>query len=527
MRFGTILSILSIIAIKSVRPFPERAKWGFDVDDKSSKIAVTKSVFKNSQLYVKLSCDGPTDLELEITWSIVEALCWQNVDPYLSLLDGETTNPSDNTTASSTTKLFCSQHMSLPEFVKTTTKLPVETQDAKSVSTSNLKSSIRPVYTIEDDGFYKVSVSIKEATGRPYKIELEIELKSKDGGYLSAADWPLLPFYGIMCVLYVVLGSIWLIVSFLQWRDLLRIQFWIGGVIFLGMLEMATFYAVYSSYNSTGDLEPSVVLMAELVSCCKRTLARMLVIIVSLGFGIVKPRLGPMLHRVVGVGVLYFVFAATEAYLRVYRPKKDPTNQFVVATVPLAVLDSAVCWWIFISLSQTTRTLRLRRNLVKLSLYRHFTNILIFSVAASVVFMLYSIKSHHLTDCFEDWKELWMDDAYWRLLFSVILVVIMVLWRPTNNNQKYAFSPLLDAPDDEEDDDEEDQFVNNAYGVKMRGGQSSGNSSPKLKNTNSTTDDDLKWVEENIPASIADGALPILDSDEELMATKFELSKMQ
>jgi hypothetical protein len=30
----------------------------------------------------------------------------------------------------------------------------------------------------------------------------------------------------------------------------------------------------------------------------------------------------------------------------------------------------------------------------------------------------------------------------------------MVLWRPTNNNQRYAFTPLLDNPEDEDDDGE-------------------------------------------------------------------------
>jgi len=36
--------------------------------------------------------------------------------------------------------------------------------------------------------------------------------------------------------------------------------------------------------------------------------------------------------------------------------------------------------YIFTALVNTMRTLRLRRNLVKLSLYRHFTNTLIFAV---------------------------------------------------------------------------------------------------------------------------------------------------
>ena len=107
-------------------------------------------------------------------------------------------------------------------------------------------------------------------------------------GYLSAVEWPLLPFYGIMCVIYVVYALAWLVVSAMQWRDLLRIQFWVGGVILLGMIEKAVFYAEHQSLNSTGVSVKGAVLFAEILSCLKRTVARMLVIIVSLGFGIVK-----------------------------------------------------------------------------------------------------------------------------------------------------------------------------------------------------------------------------------------------
>lgn len=53
----------------------------------------------------------------------------------------------------------------------------------------------------------------------------------------------------------------------------------------------------------------------------------------------------------------------------------------------------------------------------------------------------------------QDWKELWLDEAFWKLLFSLLLLVIMILWRPTNNNQRYAFTPLLDSGDETEEDD--------------------------------------------------------------------------
>lgn len=139
--------------------------------------------------------------------------------------------------------------------------------------------------------------------------------------------------------------------------------------------------------------------------------------------------------------------------------------------------------------------------------------------------MLFSIKTHRMANCLVDWKDLWQDEAFWHVLFSSLLLVIMILWRPTNNNQRYAFTPLLDSPEDD-DDDEEDQFVSDANGVKLR---STRNISPKtFSNKSATTEeDDLRWVEENIPSAIVDATLPILDSDEEIVNTRFEVSKMQ
>ena len=61
----------------------------------------------------------------------------------------------------------------------------------------------------------------------------------------------------------------------------------------------------------------------------------------------------------------------------------------------------------------------------------------------------------------KDWKELWLDEAFWKFLFSIILVVIMLLWRPTNSNQRYAFTPLLDNGEDEDEDSSPKTFSSN------------------------------------------------------------------
>ncbi|KAM5129936.1 transmembrane protein 87A isoform 2-T2 [Mantella aurantiaca] len=356
------------------------------------------------------------------------------------------------------------------------------------------------------------------ASTNEFSLVLKVEVKGPYE-YLSLADYPRMIFFMVMCIVYVLFGVLWLAWSACYWRDLLRMQFWVGAVILLGMLEKAVFYAEFQNIRYHGESVEGAVILGELLSAVKRSLARILVIIVSLGYGIVKPRLGATLHKVVMAGVLYLVFSGMEGVLRVSGAQSDLAS---LAFIPLAFLDTALCWWIFISLTQTMKLLRLRRNVVKLSLYRHFTNTLILAVVASIVFIIWTTMKFHLVDCQSDWQELWVDDAIWRLLFSMILFVIMILWRPSANNQRFAFSPLIE--EDEDDEQKEPMLKESFEGMKMRSSKPETNGNTKV----SKAEEDLKWVEENIPSSVTDVALPaLLDSDEERMITHFERSKME
>lgn len=168
---------------------------------------------------------------------------------------------------------------------------------------------------VPNDGVFLMLLYIQtENKEETYNVSVEINIKGEHG-YLSANDWPFLPFYGVMSLIYLCYAIGWLVVCGLQWKDLLRIQYWIAAVIFLGMIEKAVFYLEYSSINSTGVSQvKGAILFAELVSCLKRALSRMLVLVVSLGYGIVKPRLGPLLQRVVLLGILYFIFGRFASY---------------------------------------------------------------------------------------------------------------------------------------------------------------------------------------------------------------------
>ncbi|KAL3226311.1 hypothetical protein MRX96_025211 [Rhipicephalus microplus] len=433
--------------------FPDQGKWSFKADNVSSQyFAVQKSLYNGSNDL--FSCEPSVSgsaLALEVGWTIYRSPCFQE------FLDVDLLTQEQLAGLEAGAKLFelaspysrgeseRHQCLHLIDLGALKRSSPLKAYLPKAKDVGGNKTTVQPtaapqLSSVNDDGIYMLLLHLRSDGN--FSVQVDLALRGNHG-YLSAVDWPFLPFYGVMCGVYVVYAVVWLVVSALQWRDLLRIQFWIGGVIFLGMLEKAVFYAEYQSINTTGRSVQGAVLFAEVLSCLKRSLARLLVVVVSLGFGIVKPRLGPMLHRVLGLGGCLLC-----AGLRRGMPAHTQAQEHA-----RPVADA-----------RTTRTLRLRRNVIKLSLYRHFTNTLVFAVLASVVFMVWVTFDHRTAECLTDWKELWFDEGYWHLLFSLVLLVIMVLWRPTNNNKRYAFTPLLDAADDELEEEEYQQQPHDSFG---------------------------------------------------------------
>uniref|UniRef100_A0A8B9JH23 Zgc:162698 n=1 Tax=Astyanax mexicanus TaxID=7994 RepID=A0A8B9JH23_ASTMX len=429
---------------------------------KQSIFYFSKTMFNNTQIELKwLTETCPSPVNLSISWYLRSSRCYDEV---FSLDAKEYFNNNQfQVVQKGGSGLYIFHQYG-----------PIECHQPM---TRDYSTSHYAVARTWEDSPYMFLISINPinpVTDTKWSIRLEVSMKGPHQ-YISASEWPLMIFYMVMCIIYVVLGVLWLALSACYWRDLLRIQFWIGGVIFLGMLEKAVYYAEFQSIRYDGLSVQGAVVFAEVLSAVKRTLARVLVIIASLGYGIVKPRLGALLHRVVGVGLLYLSFSIVEGVLRVNSEQGGSTR--ILCDIVLAVTDSGIVCYIFISLAQTMKLLRLRRNVVKLSLYRHFTNTLIFAVIASVIFIVWTTKTFKLSKCQSDWRELWIDDAFWRFLFSTILLVIMFLWRPSANNQRYAFSPLVDEVSDEE---EAEQLMNEAFeGVKMRGIKSEANGNVK------------------------------------------------
>ncbi|GMP39212.1 hypothetical protein CsSME_00010141 [Camellia sinensis var. sinensis] len=111
-------------------------------------------------------------------------------------------------------------------------------------------------------------------------------------GYLPGRMAPLMKFYVIMSLAYALLSLIWFSQYMRFWKDILQLQHCIAVVIGLGLLEMTLWYFEYAHFNNTGIRPVGITTWVVTVGAIRRTLSRLLILCVSMGYGVVRPTLG-------------------------------------------------------------------------------------------------------------------------------------------------------------------------------------------------------------------------------------------
>lgn len=276
-------------------------------------------------------------------------------------------------------------------------------------------------------------------------------------GYLPGRMAPLMKFYVIMSLAYVLLCVIWFVQYVRFSNDVLHLQHWITIVIALGLFEMSLWYFEYAHFNNTGTRPVGITTWVVTIGAIRKTLSRLLILCVSMGYGVVRPTLGGFTAKVMLLGFTYFLASEllniTE-YVGTINDISGRARVFLV--LPEALLDAFLILWIFTSLSKTLEQLQVKRSSVKLDIYRKFSNALAVTVIVSVAWIVYEVY-FKATDPFnERWQRGWIISAFWDILALLLLCVICYLWAPSQSSQRYAYSEKGD------EDEEEAQTLFNA-----------------------------------------------------------------
>ncbi|CAK9151198.1 unnamed protein product [Ilex paraguariensis] len=313
---------------------------------------------------------------------------------------------------------------------------------------TNLKN--KEIY-IKKTGMYNLFFISCDPKLKGMTMSGRTQWKNPDG-YLPGRMAPLMKFYVIMSLAYALLSMIWFFQYMRYWKDVLQLQHCITTVIALGLFEMMLWYFEYAYFNNTGKRPVGITTWVVTIGAIRRTISRLLILSVSMGYGVVRPTLGGLTTKVTLLGITYFLASEllniTE-YVGTINDIAGRARVFLV--LPDAFLDAFLILWIFTSLSKTLDQLQAKRSSVKLDIYRKFSNALAVTVIVSVAWIGYEVY-FKATDPFnERWQGGWIITAFWDILALALLCVMCYLWAPSQSSQRYAYSDKNGGDSDDEE----------------------------------------------------------------------------
>lgn len=272
-------------------------------------------------------------------------------------------------------------------------------------------------------------------------------------GLLPAVLYGMLPFSGFLTVGYLVLDVFFVLLLIRHRRQLLSLHWGILLILVMGTAASAVWLYAFYRMNKTGEPVccpyPTTFLIAVILDTFVRTLARVILLIVCLGYGIVRSHLSRVEASVIAfLSLAYFVSGIADEVTRGTSSGADFREKPTAWSFIQLLCNLAFIMWIQYSMERILRDLRDQKQFAKLSMYRW----LAWSLAAFIVFftILTIVAVCSRLGVFEwdvEWE--WMQLVAWPVLNFTVSTAMTLIWRPTQNSSQFAYSmqlPMTESP---------------------------------------------------------------------------------
>lgn len=332
-----------------------------------------------------------------------------------------------------------------------------------------LKDPGQPInYEIKKTGYYCVGSAGYTPDGVEYQATVEFR---NAFGELPAAQIAKLPFYGGLTIVYAVIGIFWAFLYVQHRHDILAVQNYITAIIIFLIIEMLMTWGFYDYMNRNGSNVGSKVLMivVAVLNSARNSFSFFLLLIVCMGYGVVKPSLGRTMIYVRWLAGGHFIFGLVYAIASLTITPEHAGPLVLLVILPLAATLTAFYVWTLNSLNATMKDLNERKQTTKAQMYRNLWWCILLSIA--VIFAFFFFNSFTFASATDPnfvpthWRARWFIlDGWLNIVYLADVIFIAYIWRPTAHNRRFAMSDEL-AQDDEgfeiadfgadEDDDDE------------------------------------------------------------------------
>lgn len=170
-----------------------------------------------------------------------------------------------------------------------------------------------------------------------------------------------------------------------------------------------------------------------------------LLLIVCMGYGVVKPSLGRTMIYVRILAIAHFVFAVVYSVTSLSITPDSAGPLVLLVVLPLAGTLTAFYVWTLNSLNATMKDLIDRKQKTKALMYKKLWWCILGSII--VIFGFFFLNSFALAGQSEanfvpeHWKTRWFVlDGWLNLVYLFDISFVAYLWRPTANNRRFAMS---------------------------------------------------------------------------------------
>ncbi len=163
-------------------------------------------------------------------------------------------------------------------------------------------------YPVYDSGLYCVlAVPDDSESFQDFGVTMFVQ---NPYGSLPAIYFPALPFFATQLAAYLLIGLIWLVVSLINRRELLPIQNLVGATIFFLIVENSVNLGFFVDFNNHGFITKTFLGIMVTMNAARNSITFFMLLVVSLGYGVVYPSLGKKLYWCIALAVVHFIFGA-------------------------------------------------------------------------------------------------------------------------------------------------------------------------------------------------------------------------
>eukprot|EP00934_Nitzschia_sp_Nitz4_P000170 Nitzschia sp. Nitz4//scaffold3_size479765//319252//321261//NITZ4_000131-RA/size479765-augustus-gene-1.611-mRNA-1//-1//CDS//3329550851//170//frame0 len=321
-----------------------------------------------------------------------------------------------------------------------------------------------PVPTSEDEAFkledatFDVSVSgdyaliLGNCLDEGYGIFAEGTMEWKSvGGYLPG------DMFGLM-LCFLVLSGVYFLLALWYWCGMrmyqeasIPIQRYILATVVIGFLELFCRSLDLIVWNTDGVRANSLIWMGISLGVFKRAISKCLMVMLSLGWGVIRDSLGMALCRIIILGLVYTGLALARDFFSVIAVNKFESwsastetvlvDTAVFISLGLLVVNFIFYYWILSALGSTTDYMLKMNQTTKLRRHRNLRCIIISSFVLSFALMVFEFVDTAQGVLTTD--QVWMFEATMHSIYLFVLFGVTILWRPNANARDYALQMEL------------------------------------------------------------------------------------